>query len=124
MGEWKRSVREAGQSSASRAQSYSAKQLFSRLILNIMFSLSSCGLLQFPDLLVISCVSITRCSSLLVGKGDEETSSSWCPVAADEEVSVDAQEANAKCVQHLPPPQASEQLLSEGVPTEDRVSQA
>ena len=51
----------------------------------------------------------------LVGKGDGETSSlAWCP--ADEQALVDAQEANAKCLQHLPPAQASEQLLSEGVP--------
>ena len=58
----------------------------------------------------------------LVGKDDEETSSwAWCPVAAEEQALVEAQEANAKRVQHLPPPQASEQLLSE-VPAEDRVS--
>ncbi len=48
----------------------------------------------------------------LVGKDDEETSSwAWCPVAAEEQALVEA-----------PPPQASEQLLSEGVPAEDRVS--
>ena len=59
----------------------------------------------------------------LVGKGDGETSSlAWCP--ADEQALVDAQEANAKCLQHLPPAQASEQLLSEGVPWEDRVWQS